>query len=81
MLLSMLLSRCTKQNIYILKTYDKKICASENTKRNMEIMSYLCRLLITFVNSLDPDQARQNAEPDLDPKYLRLMVFILAVFH
>ena len=25
----------------------------------------LC-LLIPFVNSLDPDQARQNVEPDLD---------------
>ena len=28
---------------------------------------YLCRLLITFANSLDPDQARQNAGHDLDP--------------
>ena len=26
----------------------------------------LC-LLITFANSLDPDQARQNVGPDLDP--------------
>ena len=26
-----------------------------------------CRLLITFANSLDPDQARQNVGPDLDP--------------
>ena len=25
-------------------------------------------LLITFANSLDPDQAWQNVEPDLDPK-------------
>ena len=29
----------------------------------------LC-LLITFANSLDPDQARQNVGPDLDPKCL-----------
>ena len=27
-------------------------------------------LLITFANSLDPDQARQNVGPDLDPNCL-----------
>ena len=27
-----------------------------------------CHLLITFANSLDPDQACQNVGPDLDPK-------------
>ena len=26
-----------------------------------------CCLLILFANSLDPDQARQNVGPDLDP--------------
>ena len=26
-------------------------------------------LLITFANNLDPDQARQNVRPDLDPNY------------
>ena len=31
-----------------------------------------CRLLITFVNSLDPDQDQQNARPDLDPNCLTL---------
>ena len=31
-----------------------------------------CRLLITFVNSLDPDQARQNVGPDLDQNSLTL---------
>ena len=31
-----------------------------------------CRLLITFANSLDPDQARQNVGPDLDPNCLTL---------
>ena len=31
-----------------------------------------CRPLITFANSLDPDQDRQNVGPDLDPKYLTL---------
>ena len=29
-----------------------------------------CCLLITFQNSLDPDQARQNVVPDLDPNSL-----------
>ena len=33
----------------------------------------LC-LLITFANSLDPDQARQNVRPDLDPNFLAQMV-------
>ena len=42
-----------------------------------------CRLLITFANSLDPDQARQNVEPDLDPKsklFDTLMVFLKDFF-
>ena len=29
-----------------------------------------CRLLINFANTLDPDQARQNVGPDLDPNSL-----------
>ena len=33
---------------------------------------YFCRLLITFTNSLDPDQERQNVCPDLDPNHLTL---------
>ena len=28
--------------------------------------NYFCHLLINFANSLDPDQDRQNASPDLD---------------
>ena len=35
-----------------------------------------CRLLITFANSLDPDQARQNVGPDLDLNCLTVMVFL-----
>ena len=38
-----------------------------NLKRDLH---YLCRLLITFANSFDPDQARQNVGPDLDPNCL-----------
>ena len=29
-----------------------------------------CHLLITFANSMDPDQARQNVGPDLDQNCL-----------
>ena len=35
-----------------------------------------CQLLETFANSMDPDQARQNVRPDLDPNYLTLMVLL-----
>ena len=31
-----------------------------------------CRPLRTFAHSLDPDQARQNIGPDLDPNCLTL---------
>ena len=31
-----------------------------------------CRLLITFENNLEPDQDRQNVDPDLVPKGLTL---------
>ena len=31
-----------------------------------------CRLLITFANSLDPDQDRQHVGPDVDPICLTL---------
>ena len=31
------------------------------------LFAYKCCLLKTFANSLDPDQARQNVEPDLIP--------------
>ena len=32
-------------------------------------------LLITFANSLDPDQDRQNVSPDLDPNCLTHIIF------
>ena len=34
---------------------------------------YFWRLLITFANSLDQDQDRQNVGPDLEPNYLTLL--------
>ena len=39
-----------------------------------------CRLLITFANSLDPDQARQNVGPDLDPNCLTLWWYSWKIF-
>ena len=39
-----------------------------------------CRLLITFTNSLVPDQDRQNVVPDLDPNRLTLIVFLKEFF-
>ena len=42
----------------------------------VNFFAYWCRLLITFANSLDPGQARQNVGPDLDPNCLTLMVFL-----
>ena len=39
----------------------------------------LC-LLIIFANSLDPDQARQNVRPDLDPNCLTLWWYSWKIF-
>ena len=40
------------------------------------LLAVTCRLLITFANSLDPDQDRQNVSPDLDPNCFTLIVFL-----
>ena len=37
---------------------------------SLQVSSNSCYLLITFANSLGPDQARQNIRPDLNPKCL-----------
>ena len=37
----------------------------------------LCCLLITFANSLFPDQCRQNVGPDLDTDRLTLLLYSL----
>ena len=39
-----------------------------------------CHLLITFVNSLDPDQARQKVSPDLDLNCFTLIMFLKELF-
>ena len=49
-------------------------CIESFTKRLYlrELFTSKCHLLITSANSLDPDQARQNVGPDLDPICLTL---------
>ena len=37
--------------------------------------------MIFFVGILDPDQAKQNVRPALDPKCLTLLVFLKECFH
>ena len=39
-------------------------------RHNFSPLGDFCRLLITFATSLDPDQARPNVGPDLDPNCL-----------
>ena len=39
--------------------------------------SDFCQLLITFANSLDPDQDQQNVGPDLDSNRLTHLVVLL----
>ena len=39
-----------------------------------------CHLLITFADSLDPDQARLNVGLNMDPNCLTLMVFLKDFF-
>ena len=45
---------------------------ANNIKCIFQLFVYVCCLLITFANSLDPDQARQSVGPDLDPNCLTL---------
>ena len=44
----------------------------EKSKVNFSFNSQICHLLIIFANSLDLDQAQQDAGPDLDPNCLIL---------
>ena len=49
-------------------TNGRKFCSFNSSPANGDF----CHLLITFANSLDPDQARQKVRPDLDPNGLIL---------
>ena len=50
---------------------EKNVCAYKVPK-NLFLIVVTCHLLITFANSLDPDQDRQNVGPDLDRNGLTL---------
>ena len=39
-----------------------------------------CHLLITYANSLDPDEDPQNEDPQNDPNHLTLNVFLKDFF-
>ena len=48
----------------------KVVSRSFSVFNSLPASDNFCHLLITFANSLDPDQARQNVRPDLDPNCL-----------
>ena len=52
----------------------------ESNQINKQKLAATFRLLISFANSLDPDQDRQNVGPDLDPNGLTLIVFLKEFF-
>ena len=56
----------------IILLQKSSVAYSEKCINSSPPSSDFCRLLISFVNSLDPDQALQNVGPDLDPNYLTL---------
>ena len=45
----------------------KVVSTSCSVSNSLPTSGNFCRLLITSKNSLDPDQARQNVGPGLDP--------------
>ena len=51
-------------------TLAKVLARSCYAINSLSVCRDICHLLITFVNNLDPDQARQNVGHDLDPNCL-----------
>ena len=53
-----------------------RICCSQQCSVFNYLLAggHFCRLLITFANCLDPDQARHLVGPDLDPNCLTLKI-------
>ena len=56
-------------SIYFISTAMSQ-CGSNLDYNSFPANGNFCHLLISFANSLDPDQARQNVGPDLDPNCL-----------
>ena len=66
-------------------TTDTEVIGIHRGTNNFMLNSFLAsdsfhRLLITFANSLDPDQDRQNVGLDLDPNCLTLKEFFSKKF-
>ena len=59
--------KLTLAKVLARKKYQARSCSVLNS---LPASDNFCHLLITFANSLDPDQARQNVGPDLDPNCL-----------
>ena len=55
---------CSSRLLHILTNVGKQCGPNRHNK---------CRLLITFANKLDPDQAQRKVGPDLDPNCLTLL--------
>ena len=55
-------------------------CSCEFCCNSFPASGDFCRLLITFANSLEPDQAWQNVGPDLDPNCLTLWWYSWKIF-
>ena len=51
------------------------VCVVQRLTRSLPANDIFCGLSITNANSLDPDQARQNIGPDLDPNCEFLVIF------
>ena len=54
----------------MIDIYDSCKYSQSNIIEMLDLFAYYCRLLITFTNSLDPDQAWQNVIPDRDSNCL-----------
>ena len=62
------LKRLSKMKLTFARNY--VVSRSFSVFNSLPASSDFCHLLITFAKSLEPDQARQNVGPDLDPNCL-----------
>ena len=74
--------------VHLWPCWDGQLNSDHSKKQNtlsMLVNSFLasgsfCRLLITFANSLDPDQDGHSVGPDLDPSWVFLNDFFEEVY-
>ena len=58
--------------LYIIDFIDSTFLGLIITLSYFQASGNFCHLLMAFANSLDPDQDRQNVDPDLDLNLLTL---------